>query len=193
MRNWIDLLESKELHLTPWTGTGPLFHGTDILGLSWIMASDKLNASIDHSHAELQGVSLTYDVKTARQFAERSAEIFDENHYTAIRQLMHTSAPTRGAVIKLDSAKLRTAFRLVHYWDDATFFQDDEKEVRVMTPAIKPLSSFITSFTLRVSDLQWYADYLRTDYGKREHGGNSDKAADSVLALAKSPLLKPIP
>lgn len=190
MREWIDLFENQNMHLSEYQGSGLLYHGTDILGLGGIMADDKITKSIDQE-GSLAGVSLTHGEGTAWEFADRSTYIFEGNHHAVLRDIIpgYSGVPMTGAVVALNADKLRRAYKLLHYWDD-TFFQDDEEEVRVMTAAIQPLSAYIEWFSCRPADLEWFAAYMLTEYAAREHGGGVDAAAH-LRALASHPRFKP--
>lgn len=177
MRQWISLIEN-ELDMTPYEGSGPLYHGTDLIGLYGIITGNYLHQSIDQEHnPKRAGVSLTYDLRMAWNFAERSSEIFDSNH--------GTNSLLRGGIVILDSDKLREKYRLVNYWDDPS---DNEKEVRVLTPRILNLSDFMIGYLFSVDDLNRFAWYLSSEYGIREHGPNT---LGGLIELTKSPLFKP--
>lgn len=180
MRSWITLVENA-LDMTPYEGSGPLFHGTDLINLYGIIEGDNLNQSIDQEHnPKRAGVSLTYSERMAWGFAERSSECFESNH------VFDGRAPITGAIIGFDADKLRAKYRLVNYWDDP---QDDEKEVRVLAKRIENLSQYLTMISFHVPDLTWFGEHLKSEYGTSEHGGA--ETFEALAELTKHPLFRP--
>lgn len=186
MRNLIDLVETKNPHLSEYKGSGSLYHGTDILSLAWIISSNYMTKSIDTDHPDHAGVSLAYEEKAAWEFADRSSYIFRDNRYNIG---LCRNTPLTGAVLTLNTEKLRSHYRLVYYWYDL-FFDDDEKEIRVLTNEIKPLNNFLTGFKCRPQDIEWFADYLRSS--ERDYDDPGPEYAQMILDLLKHPLFHPI-
>ena len=185
-----EIFETKENHLTEYTGDGPLYHGTDLIALPYIIHSNYLMASIDTNNPK--GVSLTWNKRIAAEFADRSSLIFRDNHYSHFIEFTKDwnlgKPPMTGTVLELDIIKLRQHYKLIHY-DDDTFFQDDEEEVRVLTPEIRPLSDFLTGIYLNPADMHWYAEFLKSAYAAEDHP-EGDQTAAYLMALSKHPLLK---
>ncbi len=164
MRDWINLVEGA---LTPWQGDGPLYHGTDIVALTWIIQSNKLTPSIDDRTNGNMGVSLTPYDAIAWGFADRSVYIFDDNHNHGFD---FGRTPKTGAIICLNSKAIPN--RLVNYIDHITFDEDDEgdeEEIRALG-TIENLNSSLSYFSFHPQDIEWYEKFLATDYGQREYG-----------------------
>lgn len=177
-----------------YTGTGALWHGTDLLGLASILASDQLDKSIDTDNPA--GASLTYDEKMAWDFADRASYIFQNNHYHDLSSSKwhalgddwpHGDPPLTGGVLAFATDRLRQQYKLVLYRDDE---QDDEKEVRVLGDRIEPVSRFLVGFRFVPSDAAWYAAYLRLPH-VRSDWHDPDKLADFLLKLHQHPLFRP--
>lgn len=180
MRNWIDIVEAVK---SEWSGMGPLYHGTDLISLALIIIYDKMSPSIDSQHSDHQGVSFTPDLFIARSFANRSTHIFDENHNG--RDLELGKIPATGAVITVDSNKLKQQYRLVDYVDHLTFDDDEEgneDEVRVLGGSISPLDRYMVSFSFNAEDVDWFVRFLETDYASI-HWDHSDDISTLISTL----------
>lgn len=184
MRKFIDII--SEGSKGEWRGSGPLYHGTDVLGLVSIIKSNRLTQSIDDRHPDNHGVSFTPNPIDAWGFADRSANIFDTNHN--LTDLKLGRSPRKGAIIEVDSDKLRQHWKLVDYIDHNTFYGDeegDENEVRCLG-LVEPLDQFLVMVGCPLADIEWYVRFLETDYG-REHWGDPAQIPALIEGLKALP------
>jgi hypothetical protein len=194
LRHWITLCEAVT---GVYTGSGSLWHGTDLLGLTSILQSDHLSKSIDTDNPA--GASLTYDQEMAWSFADRSSYIFKNNHYYGLIDGMgsdntlgtgwpHGEPPETGAVLEFNVDRLRQQYKIVSYSDDP---HDDEKEVRVLGDHITPVLRFLTGFSFVPQDAQWYAAYLMLpDVRRSQDWFDPEASAKFLLNLHTHPLFR---
>lgn len=189
IRQYIDLIEAHGV-IAPYDGDGPLWHGTDLLALAGIIASNEISRSIDadgYNTPEVRGVSLTTDQGIAWSFADRSSYIFSQNHCHAMDEIPgKPSVPTRGAVIEFSAQKLRTKFKLVHYEDDDN---NDEEEIRVMCLGISPVLPFITGFGFDPDDLKWFLAYCDTRDCSHDYS-DTQSLKTNLMNLVRHPLFQ---
>ena len=183
---FFELVESLYGIQSDYEGPGPLYHGTDLLSLSSILASGYLTPSIDTDRdARTCGVSLTTSKPMAWSFADRSSVIFHDNHgFDAQREqpeLFAGAFPTRGGVITFDAEKLRRVYRLVNYVDDG---MDDELEVRVICPRLLNVQQFIVAVDFNPGDIDWFIAYCQSKEAAYEY--SDPKAVVARLMALKS-------
>lgn len=191
MRAFINIVETALMEgiLHPYTGPGPLWHGTDLLALPSILHQDFLYPSIDAQRTNREGVSLTTNAAMAWSFGWRSTDIFDNNHFFDFRREHPewSDIPRRGCVLELDADRLRVDYRLVHYFDDDI---DDEDEVRALGKGIRNLSRYLVSFSFDPADAEWFATYMR--HPEARHGFERvTELPNELQALVHHPLFRP--
>ncbi len=194
MRRFIRLIEGQH---GLYTADTPLWHGTDLISLAQIIASNELHASIDQLGPH-QGVSLTHDLNMAWSFARRSSDI-EQNHmldWFNGEGPDPRSMPTSGGVLEFDTAKLRAQHRLVHYTDHTLYspgegVDDEEREVRVLGD-VMPVSPYLTAIYFNPNDIPWFISYLRGN-PRDTHAGESESTILALTDLLHHPLRRETP
>lgn len=151
-----------------------LWHGTDVLALASILASDRMTNSMDTDGrpGAAHGVSLTFNPSMAWSFADRSSEIWMVNHgyqfQRDARSPLAKAMPSLvGGVIEFDGLKLAQRYPVVRYEDDDS--DEDEDEERVLTKnGIEPVLPFIRCFYAKATEIEFFLRYV-ADPAQREY------------------------
>ena len=135
------------------------YHGTDLPSLVLMLKDNRVDPQTFGGPA---GASLTSDLDMAKGFADRATA-----RWVSLRDVDDDIPPElghpsySGAVLQLSAEALKRAgLSIALYHDEDRFGDDDEFEVRVGGLAgISGLSRFLTGFTCRPADLDWYARF----------------------------------
>lgn len=192
MRDLINLVEmpiiQRQGDLAP-----VLWHGTDVLAMASILASNRMTNSIDTDGRPggAHGVSLTSNPAVASYFAARSVEIWMVNHGHDFQQdsgspLAKEMPSLDGGVIEFDARKLAQRYQIVRYDDDDL---EEEDEERVLTKdGIKPVLPFIRCFYAKLTEIEFFLRYL-ADPAQREYE-RTDGIIAALETMKRHPLRK---